>query len=88
LRFRRLRLKNRVYAPKGLHYGVSIRRGEDKVTQITEAKAGRITPEIRLVARDEDVSPEIVAEGIASGQINRDRQRTQNQSERQYRDVP
>ena len=39
------------------------------MTQITEAKAGRITPEIRRVARDEAVPPEIVAEGIASGQI-------------------
>ncbi len=39
------------------------------MTQITEAKAGKITPEIRRVARDEAVTPEIVAEGVAGGQI-------------------
>jgi len=38
-------------------------------TQIIEAKAGNITPEMAYVARCEDVSEEFVRKGVASGKI-------------------
>jgi len=36
---------------------------------ITEAKNGRLTEEMKQVAKDEDVEPEFVRRGIASGRI-------------------
>ncbi|HID96322.1 MAG TPA: phosphomethylpyrimidine synthase ThiC [Candidatus Latescibacteria bacterium] len=39
------------------------------MTQMSEAKAGRITPDMELVAEDEDMEPEIISQGIAKGEI-------------------
>jgi len=36
---------------------------------IEEAKAGKITPEMEIVAKEEGVTPEFVMRGIASGKI-------------------
>jgi len=59
-----------MHATKALRYGVPIiEEVKVEMTQITEAKAGRITAETRQVAQDEAVAPEIIAERVASGQI-------------------
>lgn len=39
------------------------------VTQVFEAKAGRVTPEMQRVALDEGVSVEFIAQGLISGKI-------------------
>lgn len=39
------------------------------MTQMTEARAGRITPQMQQVARDEDVEPEWLAKHMAAGHI-------------------
>ncbi len=39
------------------------------MTQMSEARAGRITPEMKAVARDEGISEEALAERIASGEV-------------------
>jgi phosphomethylpyrimidine synthase len=39
------------------------------MTQLTEAQAGRITPEVEAIARDEGVSNELVMKGVALGRI-------------------
>src|SRR5262245_24039168 len=38
-------------------------------TQLSQAKAGIITPEMRMVAEDEKVTAEFVREGVAAGTI-------------------
>ncbi len=39
------------------------------MTQLSAARSGVITPQVRKVAQDEGLSPEAVAQGIAAGQI-------------------
>ncbi|MCK4649443.1 phosphomethylpyrimidine synthase ThiC, partial [bacterium] len=39
------------------------------MTQLTEAKKGRITKEMRYVAKQEDLKPEAIRKGIAKGEI-------------------
>jgi phosphomethylpyrimidine synthase len=38
-------------------------------TQIKDAKAGKITEEMRIVARDEDQSPKSIRQRIAEGTV-------------------
>ena len=40
-----------------------------KLTQITRARAGEITPQITAVAKQESVKPEVIREGVAAGRI-------------------
>jgi len=39
------------------------------LTQLSAARSGEITPQVRKIAQDEDLDPETVAQGVASGQI-------------------
>ena len=39
------------------------------LTQLESARAGRITPEVKRIARDEGISPENIRKGVANGSI-------------------
>jgi len=39
------------------------------MTQMSEARAGRITPEMQIVAQDEKIDPELLRERIAKGEV-------------------
>jgi 5-hydroxybenzimidazole synthase len=46
-----------------------IKKGAVNMTQVLAARAGEITPEMEVVARNENVDVEFIREGVASGRI-------------------